>query len=66
MSDVLLEEEFSSCDGDGPVCRVDQVIDTLAVLGGQDLIRTTAEANTESQSTKALKQLTHTLRIDYG
>lgn len=50
MSHILLKEELSSCDGDRPVCRVDQVIDTLAVLRSQNLICTTVETNTKHQS----------------
>lgn len=45
--DALLIQELSCCDCDRPVCRVDQVVDALAVLGGQHLICTTAETNTQ-------------------
>lgn len=55
MSDILLKEEFSSCDGDRPVCWVDQVIDTLTVLRGQHLICTTVKTNKKRQSTLVQK-----------
>lgn len=54
LFDILLKEELSSCDGNRPVCRVDQVIDTLTVLGGQHLLCTTVETTTKSWSIKTL------------
>ncbi len=66
MSDLLLKKEFSSGDGDRPVCRVDQVIDTLTVLRGQHLIRTTAGKNTKHSvniSCKVAASNTHVLGV---
>lgn len=47
LFDILLKEKLSSCNGDGPVCRVDQVIDTLTVLRGQHFLCTTVEITTQ-------------------
>lgn len=43
---ILLKEELSSCNGNRPVCGVDQMIDALTVLRGQHLLCTTVEKTT--------------------